>query len=255
MEEKIVVTEKSLKETDKIDKTQDQEAYQKWRQTVEKQKQEASSLKKQEESVPKKQENPFSKINPFSSTSFKDYPSFMQTKTAVQENDGENVELSATQNEAQTFNEDYQNDKVTDFSSTVFSPNYDMMESLSQEEHEKIFGTEQKEDLQEKQAKKKKISIKSIVFAVLFVIFGIWGIANISTIDSLNSQIQTATDNYNLNLANYLKNLATLDTTNQENMENLFEVIPTESLPPASVGEQSNWFDRFCNFLSGLFGG
>ena len=108
---------------------------------------------------------------------------------------------------------------------------------------------------EEKQEKKRKWSIKSIVFAILFAIFGIWGIVNISTIDSLNNQIQLANETYNLNLANYLKNLTALDTANQENMENLFEVIPTDSLPPTSIGEQSNWFDRFCNFLAGLFGG
>ncbi len=230
MEEKIVVTEKSSPQKE----TENQLAYQKWRQTVVRQKESAKELE-QEFKTLKSKETPFKNINPFSSSSFKDVPN---TKVNLEPNLAETAEK-----------------EVTHFSSTIFTPNYDLTESLSQEEREKIFGAEQEEKIEEKQEKKRKWSIKSIVFIILFAIFGIWGIVNISTIDSLNNQIQLANETYNLNLANYLKNLTALDSTNQENMENLFEVIPTDTLPPTSIGEQSNWFDRFCNFLAGLFGG
>ena len=138
-------------------------------------------------------------------------------------------------------------------SSTIITPNFDFIETLSEEEHEQIFKKEETKDVEFE--KKRKFNLKSLIFSLLFIIFGIWGIVNISTIDSLNTQIQSATETYNINLANYLKNLTALDTTNQENMENLFEVIPKDTLPPTMVGESSNWFDRFCNFLAGLFGG
>ncbi len=78
---------------------------------------------------------------------------------------------------------------------------------------------------------------------------------NVATIDNISGQIAQVSSQYELNLANYLKNLWTLDATNADNMENLFETIPDSELPPTKVDEQSNWFDRFCNFLGGLFGG
>ena len=138
-------------------------------------------------------------------------------------------------------------------SSTIITPNFDFIETLSEEQHEQIFKKEETKDVEFE--KKRKFNLKSLIFSLLFIIFGIWGIVNISTIDSLNTQIQSATETYNIHLVNYLKNLTALDTTNQENMENLFEVIPKDTLPPTMVGESSNWFDRFCNFLAGLFGG
>lgn len=145
--------------------------------------------------------------------------------------------------------------EVKNSSSTIVTPNFDFMETLSEQQHQQIFKEENVIDQEQSLEKKRKWSFKSIIFAILFAIFGIWGIVNISTIDSLNSQIEVANEIYNVNLANYLKNLTALDTTNQENMENLFEVIPTETLPPTTIGQSSNWFDRFCNFLAGLFGG
>lgn len=145
--------------------------------------------------------------------------------------------------------------EVKNSSSTVVTPNFDFMETLTEQEHEQIFKDENVIDQEQSLEKKRKWSLKSIIFAILFAIFGIWGIVNISTIDSLNSQIEVASETYNVNLVNYLKNLTALDTTNQENMENLFEVIPTDTLPPTYIAQSSNWFDRFCNFLAGLFGG
>ncbi len=160
---------------------------------------------------------------------------------------------SFVQEEAESQNVEQPSEQVQDFSSTIFTPNYDMMESLSEQQHEKIFG--QQEEISLSQKRKRKLSYKSIIFALLFAVFGIWGVVNISTMEHLGSQIEVASESYNINLANYLKNLTALDTTNQENMENLFEVIPSQTLPPTSIGETSNWFDRFCNFLTGLFGG
>lgn len=160
---------------------------------------------------------------------------------------------SFVQEEAESQNIESPSEQVQDFSSTIFTPNYDMMESLSEQQHEKIFG--QQEEISLSQKRKRKLSYKSIIFALLFAIFGIWGVVNISTMEHLGSQIEVASESYNINLANYLKNLTALDTTNQENMENLFEVIPSQTLQPTSIGETSNWFDRFCNFLTGLFGG
>ena len=145
---------------------------------------------------------------------------------------------SFVQEEAESQNVEQLNEQVQDFSSTIFTPNYDMMESLSEQQHEKIFG--QQEEISLSQKRKRKLSYKSIIFALLFAVFGIWGVVNISTMEHLGSQIEVASESYNINLANYLKNLTALDTTNQENMENLFEVIPSQTLPPTSIGETSS---------------
>ena len=50
-----------------------------------------------------------------------------------------------------------------------------------------------------------------------------------------------------------LKNISSVDSGNK--MAELIQTYPDELLRPEQIQQQSNWFDRFCNFLSGLFGG
>ena len=141
-----------------------------------------------------------------------------------------------------------------DNSLIIETPNYDMIETLSPEQRKKIFKIEENVK-SESEVKAKPNRFKIIMFSILFAIFGIWGIVNIATLDNISSSLSEITAEYNMNLASYLNNLHTLDGTSAENMENLFETIPKDDFPPNSIGEQSNWFDRFCNFISGLFGG
>ncbi len=136
-------------------------------------------------------------------------------------------------------------------SSVIETPNYDLTETLTEEEHKKVFVIEKEEN----KSKKKTNKFKCILISILFAIFGVWGIINVAQIDNVASQVAGVTTQYNINLFNYLKNLMMLDATNSENMRNLFETIPENEVPPTNIGEQSNWFDRFCNFIGGLFGG
>ena len=136
-------------------------------------------------------------------------------------------------------------------SSVIETPNYDLTETLTEEEHKKVFVLEKDES----SPKKKTNKFKCILMAILFAIFGVWGIINVAQIDNVASQMAEVTTQYNINLFNYLKNLTMLDTANSENMKNLFETIPEDEVPPTEIGEKSNWFDRFCNFIGGLFGG
>ncbi len=136
-------------------------------------------------------------------------------------------------------------------SEVIEKPNYDTMETLTEVERKKIFVFNKSESGK----KTKPNRFKVFVISVLFAFFGVWGVVNVATIDNISGQIAQVSSQYELNLANYLKNLWTLDATNADNMENLFETIPDSELPPTKVDEQSNWFDRFCNFLGGLFGG
>lgn len=137
-------------------------------------------------------------------------------------------------------------------SQVIETPNYDLTEGLSEQEQEKIFKIEKEE------VKKPKVKfgrMKWILLSILFAIFGVWGIVNISTLDTLGSQVAGIESIYNLNLTKYLKNLTALDAANADNMQNLLPTIPDQQLEPTEIIAQSNWFDRVCNFLGGLFGG
>ena len=186
--------------------------------------------KTQEKSIEKLQSaesKPMPKINVFSSSAF--------SSTASNE-----VKLDTSKTTSQA---DVKQSKA---SQVVETPNYDFIETLSNEEREKIFVFPQEKE--QASPKSKKFKLKYIIISILFALFGVWGIVNIATLDNVTTQ-------YSVNLATYLNNLHNLDATNAENMENLFDTIPEESLPPSTIEAQSNWFDRFCNFLAGLFGG
>ena len=182
--------------------------------------------------------------------------SIAEEKTDVKfENNVNPFSANAFKDAKQDFPKVEKNIEAKQSSSIIDTPNYDFMETLTEEEHKQIFKEEEKIEIFEKNERKRKWKLKNIVFSILFAILGVWGLINISTIDSLNSEIATVTETYNVNLVNYLKNLTAIDTTNQQNMKNLFEVIPNQNLLPTKIAESSNWFDRFCNFLAGLFGG
>lgn len=137
-------------------------------------------------------------------------------------------------------------------SQVIEKPNYDYIETLTETEREKVFKIEKEEKV------KPKVQfgrLKTIALAVLFAIFGVWGIVNIAKLDSLNSGLTKIETLYNINLGKYVTNLAKLDLTSAENMENLLPTIPDQKGDATDIGHHSNWFDRLCNFIAGLFGG
>ena len=182
-------------------------------------------------------------INPFSAKAFNHSEGSKELleKRALQSQQQEVADKKVLEN------------KASNNSLVIERPNYDFIETLSPEQKEKIFDKE--EIKEEERAKPKTNKFKLILVSILFAIFGVWGIVNITTLDTLGSQVSQAVSEYNINLLQYLNNLYNLDATNAENMENLFQTIPKEEVPVSSIGEQSNWFDRFCNFIAGLFGG
>ena len=137
-------------------------------------------------------------------------------------------------------------------SQVIEKPNYDLIETLPEDQHEKIFKVEKEE------AEKPKVrfgKLKWIVLSVLLAIFGVWGIVNISTLDSLGSQLASVEQTYSINLFKYTSKLVGLDGASAENMQNLLPTIPDQVTDGSEIGQQSNWFDRICNFIGGLFGG
>ena len=143
--------------------------------------------------------------------------------------------------------------KQSEASKVIEKPNYDLMEELSESEREKVYVIEK--DKPASEPAKKPSLFKKIALAVLFGIFGIWGIVNITQIDLISSQVADVSSEYSMNLVSYLNNLKNLDATNSNNMQNLLDTIPDQELKPSGIERQSNWFDRFCNFLGGIFGG
>lgn len=142
---------------------------------------------------------------------------------------------------------------ANDSSVVIEKPNYDMLESLSDENRVKIFGEGKEEE--KVKAKPKKNVFKWVMLSIMFGLFGIWGIVNVAQINSVSHEITEVSTKYSVNYLSYLNNLHNLDATNSNNMENLFETINEEGSGVTNITEQSNWFDRFCNFIGGLFGG
>lgn len=207
---------------------------------VEKKKQVEKAFSKKVEVKENKPQKKEKTINIFSASAFPQNEIISENQTKNEEKIEKNVE----------------NDEkiVASESSTVIEkPNYDMIESLSEEQHSKIFKVEKEEE--KPNAKPKRNVFKLVMLSIMFAIFGVWGIVNIAQIDAANKEIAQVSTEYGVNLVSYLNNLHNLDATNSNNMENLFETINETGNGATTVKEQSNWFDRFCNFIGGLFGG
>ena len=162
-----------------------------------------------------------------------------------------NAFSSYTYNQERTSHTSQETVKNENFSSIIEKPNYDYIEELTPEEEQKVYKIEK-----EKQTAKPKYARKRLriaLFSLVLSVCSIWGIINIISISNLQSQISAVTETYQLNLFNYLSKLATLDTAS--NYNELFPTYPEAQNPPASVEKSSNWFDRFCDFIAGLFGG
>ena len=193
-------------------------------------------------------------INPFSASAF-------PKNVIISEDEEENEEIieKNVENEEKSIKEYekiIENDekKIESDSSTIIEkPNYDMIDTLSDEQRTKVF--EVKNDRRKLFTKPKRNMFKLVMLSILFALFGVWGIVNLAEIDSLNRNIAQVSTEYKVNLVSYLNNLHNLDATNSNNMENLFETISEAGPGAPTLKEQSNWFDRFCNFIGGLFGG
>lgn len=138
-----------------------------------------------------------------------------------------------------------QNDKpeqVVDssLSTVIEKPNYDFIEPLSESQQKKIFKVERAKRKKATSPLLKKISIA--VFVLLVGVLGSWTIYNAVEISQ-----------YNLRLDTYLMKLGTMDSASS--MNDMFETYPVENKGASSIEEQSNWFDRFCNFIARFFGG
>lgn len=125
----------------------------------------------------------------------------------------------------------------------IEKPNYDFIE-----ENKKIVKINKK---QTKQRSKKKLT--GVALACTLGISALICVTNTVIIDNINTSFTEIDKTYNINLQKYLRNINNLDAT-KKGIE-FIETYPEDLLDAGDLGKQSNWFDRLCSFLGGLFGG
>ncbi len=128
----------------------------------------------------------------------------------------------------------------------IEKPNYDLIQENAKVV--KISGVKK-----QKKSKTKTKKIAGIALACAVAISAVICVTNTVIIDELNSQYVQIDENYSFNLVKYLRNIYNLD--NAKNSMEMIETYPDELLEAGDTGEKSNWFDRLCNFISGIFGG
>lgn len=162
----------------------------------------------------------------------------LQAEEIAKETLDKKEELIAEQFEVQVEEEKPEN--------IIEKPNYDLLE-----ENKKI--VKLKKNTKEKKKRKTGKKVAGIALALSLAISGIICVVNTILIDTYSAQFLEIEDKYNFNLLTYLRNISNLDTT-KESME-LFDTYPEEVLEAGEQNEQTNWFDRICNFFGNLFGG
>ena len=132
----------------------------------------------------------------------------------------------------------------------VEKPNFDTLPSLSEEKRKKIFKVE-REKVSEKKHSNKRLKI--LIVSIIFMLLSAFTITTGVEIAKANAQLQVAQSEYSANLLQLMQKIYSTETGNRS--LSLFETFPEEDLTATSIYETSNWFDRFCKFLTGLFGG
>lgn len=129
--------------------------------------------------------------------------------------------------------------------SVLETPNYDFIET-----------TNSLPDMKQKNKAKKRFRAKLaiITYSIIFLICSCWTISN--AIELSNTARNISEISYNINEINYIIKLEQTDNyTNGENSEiaNIIEITPPALAEPTQIQPITNWFDRFCAWLSGLF--
>ncbi len=127
----------------------------------------------------------------------------------------------------------------------IEKPNYDLIE-----ENKKVLSL--KKNKKEKPKNRKKVA--GIALACALGASAIVCITNAVIIENMNASYSNLyNEYYNINLPSYLKKISDLDAT--KNSMEMIETYPDKMLDAGDLGEKSNWFDRLCNFIGGIFGG
>lgn len=131
----------------------------------------------------------------------------------------------------------------------VEKPNFDKIEELPPEKRKKIFKVEKEKVEGKKKSKKLTLILASVCLAILAAFCITTGVE----IAKANQSLQAVQSEYSANLGSLIQKIYSTETGNRS--LSLFETFPEEDLTASSFYQTSNWFDRFCKFLTGLFGG
>ncbi len=134
----------------------------------------------------------------------------------------------------------------------VETPNYDLIPEITPQKKKRVLKLEK---LVEKETpKKKRMSwLKRVALALGIGVTIALSIFTAVELSNTISAYNVAQSEYSVNVATLMQKIASVDSGNK--MAELVETFPDEVMRPSDFEEQSNWFDRLCNFLSGVIGG
>ena len=143
------------------------------------------------------------------------------------------------------------------FTSTVIeTPNYDFIEASNIE-------PKQKPQTKSKPDQKFRFRLITIVYCVIVAICGAWIISNAVELNGISTSISQSNNAYMVNEAKYILKISELDAVKPDEdgsispiaPENIFGVQAEKLAEPTDPTISTSWFDKFCNLLSGIFGG
>ena len=183
-----------------------------------------------------------------------------QTQTA----DDEDFEEPLQESEQEEIESDKQEENVIDYNTTLKSddvfhkqiilekPNYDFIPNSDIQLDS--------EDNKKKKTKKARFRLKlcSIIYCVLLAVGSGWCIGNAIHLNNLNESISNT--EYEISQVQYLIKISQLDSYKQvtddeaDIITTVIEVTPPALASPTEISPETNWFDRFCQWLTNLGG-
>lgn len=145
------------------------------------------------------------------------------------------------------------------FTSTVIeTPNYDFIEVATPSSNVKT-----KTETEPKVDTKFRFRLIVAVYCIIIAVCGIWVISNAVQMNSLSSSITEANNAYMINEAQYILKISELDAIEPDDdgslspiaPENIFGVQAEKLSNPTDPTISTSWFDKVCNWLSGVTGG
>ena len=100
------------------------------------------------------------------------------------------------------------------------------------------------------------------VYCILVALFGGWVIGNSIDIANTNSYIYeatTTTENLNVNITKILLEIKKYDNVTEDPKDDglllemateIIPIVPEATIEPNEYNVESNWFDKFCNWLA-----
>lgn len=135
----------------------------------------------------------------------------------------------------------------------VETPNYDFIKEISPEKRKKIYRIEKNASATNSKPFTFNKRLKMILFGLAFFIAGGFCLSSGIQLANASNALQAAQSEYQISLSKLIKNISKTDSGNKA-LE-LIETYPDEIETPSSIAKDTNWFDKICNFISGIFGG